>query len=105
MLRFEDFHLLRTELELGLQFRHPGSAFLSFLVQAHQLCLQFRQATERFLAGRNLRVLRLDVAFTEVNRSFALSRARSKISNRKSFWNTARRSEPLAAPSSFISSC
>src|SRR5205823_11648726 len=63
MLRFEDFHLLRAELELGLQFRHPGSAFLSFLVQAHQLCLQFRQATERFLAGRNLRVLRLDVAF------------------------------------------
>src|SRR5947199_80218 len=43
--------------------------------------------------------------FTVVNRSFALSRACSKISNRKSFWNTARRSEPLAAPSSFISSC
>src|SRR5205823_2507561 len=63
MLRFEDFHLLRAELELGLQFRHPGSAFLSFLVQAHQLCLQFRQATERFLAGRNLRVLRLDLTF------------------------------------------
>src|SRR5881392_850435 len=63
MLRFEDFHLLRTELELGLQFRHPGSAFLSFLVQAYQLRLQFRQATERFLAGGNLRVLRLDLAF------------------------------------------
>src|SRR5881398_3630964 len=63
MLRFEDFHLLRTELELGLQFRHPGSPFLSFLVQAYQLRLQSRQATERFLAGSNLGIFRLDVAF------------------------------------------
>src|SRR6266480_6662862 len=63
MLRFEDFHLLRTELEFGLQFRHSGSPFLSFLVQAYQLRLQSRQATERFLAGSNLGIFRLDVAF------------------------------------------
>src|SRR5256884_118008 len=63
MLRFEDFHLLRTELEFGLPFRHSGSPFLSFLVQAYQLRLQSRQATERFLAGSNLGIFRLDVAF------------------------------------------
>src|SRR5881392_889611 len=104
MLRFEDFHLLRTELELGLQFRHPGSAFLSFLVQAHQLRLQFRQATERFLAGGNLRVLRLDLAFYRGESFLRPLEGPFEDFNRKSFWNTARRSEPLAAPSSFISS-
>src|ERR1700704_6234588 len=69
MLRFEGFHLLRTELELRLQFRHASSAFFAFLVQASQLRLQSREATERFLAGRDLRVLRLDVAL-EIRKSF-----------------------------------
>src|SRR5438445_2441932 len=51
------------DLEVRLELRHATPADLPFLVQGSQLLLQIGEATERFLAGGDLRLLRLDVAF------------------------------------------
>src|SRR2546430_9163909 len=51
------------DLEVRLELRHAIPADLPFLVQASELLLQIGEAAERFLAGGDLRFLRLDVAF------------------------------------------
>src|SRR6266550_5970823 len=61
VLRLEVLRLLRMEFEVRLEFAHTVSADLAFCVQASQLLLQTGEPTERFLAGGDLRFLRLDV--------------------------------------------
>src|SRR5437773_1727775 len=75
---------------------------VEFLAQAVEVV---RLLLEEGAFGLELRGdLPLIPDFGQVDRSFGRSSGCSKISKRKSFWNTARRSDPLAAPSSFISS-
>src|SRR6267143_996798 len=62
MLRFESLHFFLTELEVRLELRHASPALFALLIQSAELLLQSRKTTERFLAGGDLRVLRLDVA-------------------------------------------
>src|SRR5437899_8886373 len=61
VLRLEVLRLLRMEFEVRLECAHAISADLAFLVQASQLLLQTGESTECFLAGSDLRFLRLDV--------------------------------------------
>src|SRR6267378_179373 len=61
VLRLEFLHLLGADFEGGLELRDSRPSFAAFSIQALELLLQTGKTTERFLAGGDFGVLRLNV--------------------------------------------